>query len=461
MIVWRMLAEGRSMPEDGSAPIESVDDLLAWFRAGETPLEAWRVGTEHEKIGLYNDTLERVPYEGERGIGALLEAVQKKVGWAPMMEGEHIIGLKQGGASITLEPGGQIELSGAPLRTARETCREFNAHVDMLIEVSEAFGIVWLGIGADPVHAVPEIPVMPKARYDIMRAYMPTRGKQGLDMMMATATVQANFDYANESDMAEKLRMAMGIGPIASALFANSPIAAGEETGFVSKRVHVWRDTDPDRCGMLEFVFDAGFGYRDYLEWALDVPMYFIVRDGQYRAAHEVTFRQFMESGFHGERATIADWDLHLTTLFPEVRLKQIIEVRGADSVPRDLICALPALYKGLFYDDRARVEATDLVSDWGADERTEALERVALDGLEARVAGEPILERARALVEISAGGLERLVATGLAEEAEDVFLAPLRAIVQDGRSPGREMLDLWRGEWTGDMRRLIEYARY
>ena len=449
------------MADEGGAPIESVDDLLAWFRAGETPQPEWRVGTEHEKIGLYADTLERVPYEGERGIGALLEAVRAKVGWAPIMEGEHLIGLKQGGASITLEPGGQIELSGAPLRTARDTCREFNSHVDMLNEVSESFGIVWLGIGADPVHSVPEIPVMPKARYDIMRAYMPKRGKQGLDMMHATATVQANFDYASESDMAEKMRMAMGIGPLVSALFANSPIAAGEESGFVSKRVHVWRDVDPDRCGMLEFVFDDGFGYRDYLEWALDVPMYFVVRGGRYHAAHSVTFRQFMESGFEGEVATIADWDLHLTTLFPEVRLKQIIEVRGADSVPRDLICALPALYKGLFYDDQARAEATDLVADWGPGERTEALERVALDGLEARVAGQPILERARALVEISKGGLDRLVATGLSEEAEDVFLAPLRAIVDSGRSPGREVLDRWRGVWQGDLRRLIDYARY
>ncbi len=448
------------MPSD-SKPIESDEDLLAWFRAGETPLEDSKVGTEHEKIGLYADTLERVPYEGPRGIGALLEAVRERVGWAPIMEGPNLIGLKQDGASITLEPGGQIELSGAPLRTARDTCREFNAHVDLLNETSESFGIVWLGIGADPVHAVPEIPVMPKARYEIMRAYMPKRGTLGLDMMHATATVQANFDYVNEADMAEKMRMAMGIGPIASALFANSPIAAGHESGFVSKRVHVWRDTDPDRCGMLEFVFDEGFGYHRYLEWALDVPMYFIVRDGVYRAAHEVTFRQFIESGFRGERATIADWDTHLTTLFPEVRLKQIIEVRGADSVPRDLICALPALYKGVFYDDQARREAIDLVSDWGPADRKEALERVALEGLGAQVAGEPILERARALVEISARGLDRLVATGLSEEDEDVFLEPLRAIVSDGRSPGRQMLDLWRGEWEGDMRELIEYARY
>jgi len=261
--------------------------------------------------------------------------------------------------------------------------------------------------------------------------------------------------------MARKMRMAMGVGPIVSALFANSPIAAGEETGFVSKRVNVWRDTDPDRCGMLEFVFDEGFGYRDYLEWALDVPMFFVVRHHAYRSAHELTFRRFMESGFEGERATLADWNLHLTTLFPEVRLKQIIEVRGADSVPRDLICALPALYKGLLYDEQARIEATDLVADWGPAERKEALEGVALVGLDARVAGERILERARPLVEISAGGLDRLVAAGLAEENEDVFLEPLRAIVKDGRSPGREVLDLWRGEWAGDMRRLIDYARY
>jgi len=449
--------------EDDRARSTTLDDdaLVDWFRAGETPLAESLVGTEHEKIGLYADTLDRVPYEGERGIGALLEAVREKVGWEPMMEGPHLIGLKQGGASITLEPGGQIELSGAPLRTARETCREFNTHVDMLNEVSEAFGIVWLGIGEDPVHPVSEIPHMPKARYDIMRAYLPTRGTRGLEMMHATATVQANFDYASESDMVEKMRMAMGIGPLASALFANSPIAAGAETGFVSSRVNIWRDTDPDRCGMLEFVFEPGFGYRRYMEWALDVPMFFIVRDGQYRPAHSVTFRRFMESGFEGEQALLSDWDLHLTTLFPEVRLKQIIEVRGADSVPRDLICALPALYKGLFYDDRARAEATDLVADWGPAERQEGLDQVARVGLEARVGGKPILERAEALVEISAGGLERLVDVGLADADEDVFLAPLRAIVTDGHSPGRGLLERWRGEWAGDVRRLIDYARY
>ena len=454
------------MPDDKpiqpEAVIDGEDVLLDWFRAGETAKPDWRVGTEHEKIGLFEDTLERVPYEGERGIGRLLEAIRETGEWTPIMDGEHLVGLKQGGASITLEPGGQIELSGAPLRTARETCREFNAHVDLVNEVSERFGIVWLGLGADPVHAVPEIPVMPKQRYDIMRAYMPTRGELGLEMMHATATVQANYDYSDERDMAAKMKMAMGIAPIASALFSNSPVVAGRDSGFVSRRVAVWRDTDPDRCGLLEFVFDPGFGYRDYLEWALDVPMYFVVRGGRYVSAEGITFRQFMARGLHGEHATIADWDLHLTTLFPEVRLKQIIEVRSADSVPRDWICALPVLYKGLLYDAQACAEATALVADWSPGERKEALVAVAREGLAAQVGGKPILERAAALVEISAGGLDRLVAPGLADDDEaEIFLAPLRDAVATGKSPGQLLLDGWRGEWAGDVRRLIEHARY
>lgn len=441
--------------------VEGEEVLLEWFRAGEKPVARWRVGTEHEKIGLYEDTLERVTYEGERGIAALLEAVRKTGEWEPIMDGRNLVGLRQGGASITLEPGGQIELSGAPLRTARETCREFNAHVDLLNSVSERFGIAWLGIGADPVHPVSEIPKMPKQRYDIMRSYLPTRGKLGLDMMHATATVQANYDYADEADMASKMRMAMGIAPITSALFANSPIVAGRESGMISYRVSVWRDTDPDRCGVLEFVFDEGFGYRDYLEWALDVPMFFIVRDGRYRPVGGMTFRQFVDRGFEGEHATIGDWSTHLTTLFPEVRLKQIIEVRSADSVPRDLICALPVLYKGLFYDPQARAEATALGARWSPGDRKEALLAVARDGLGARVAGRPVLEMAEALVEISAGGLARLVEPGLADDDEDIFLTPLRVLVEAGRSPGHDVLEAWRGEWAGDLRQLIGHARY
>lgn len=451
-----------SKPAEGAATrVEDEGILLDWFRAGEKPVDRWRVGTEHEKIGLYEDTLERVTYEGERGIGALLEAVARTGDWERIMDADHLVGLRQSGASITLEPGGQIELSGAPLRTARETCREFNAHVDLLNAVSEEFGILWLGIGADPLHPVSEIPKMPKQRYDIMRAYLPTRGKLGLDMMHATATVQANYDYADEADMAAKMRMAMGVAPLCSALFANSPIVAGRDTGLISYRVSVWRDVDPDRCGLLEFVFDEGFGYRDYLEWALDVPMFFVVRNGRYKAAGGTTFRQFIESGFEGEHATLGDWDTHLTTLFPEVRLKQIIEIRGADSVPRDLICALPVLYKGLFYDPQARAEATALGAQWSPGERAEALIAVARDGLAARVAGRPVLEMAESLVEISEGGLSRLVEPGLADDDEHIFLAPLRVALEVGKSPGQELLESWQGEWSGDLRRLIEHARY
>jgi glutamate--cysteine ligase len=446
---------------DGRAPITGVEDCEAFLRSGEKPRAEWAIGTEHEKIGILADTLERVPYHGERGIGTLLERIAERDGWKPYYEGENVVALEKDGASITLEPGGQIELSGAPLKAIRETCAEFNRHVDLVNEVSADLGMVWLALGIDPFHPVAEIPVVPKRRYDIMRAYLPTRGRLGLDMMHASATVQANYDFADEADMADKMRTAMGCTAIVSALFANSSIAAGAESGFVSKRVAIWRDTDPDRCGLLHFVFEPGFGYRDYVEWALDVPMFFIVRDGMYLPARGTTFRRFVREGFAGHRAVVDDWNLHLTTLFPEVRLKRIIEVRGADAVPRALICALPALWKGILYDEAARAAAWALVAELTRDERETAQLDVARHGLAARIGAHRALDLAAELVAISSEGLRAIGEPAGSRPDERGFLDPLREHVEIGRSPGELVLARWRGEWQASPQRLIEYARY
>ncbi len=442
-------------------PLAGRDELLGYFRDAETPRADWRVGTEHEKVGVYADTGDRVPYEGPYGIGALLEKVASTAGWERVEERGRLIALAHEGASVTLEPGGQIELSGAPLRTARETCAEFNAHVDLVKELSDDFGIAWLGLGIDPFHEVEDIPTMPKRRYDIMRSYLPTRGDLGLEMMHATATVQANFDYADEADMIAKLRTALVASPIVSSLFANSSLSGGKENGYVSKRLLIWRDTDPDRCGLLPFVFEPGFGYDRYVDWALDVPIFFVVRDGGYHAGDGTTFRQFMDRGFDGLRATLRDWDLHLTTLFPEVRLKRIIEVRGADAVPRELICALPALWKGVLYDAQALEAAWALLGKTSHPELDAAHLDVARRGLRAEMGGRAVASLAHELVEIANEGLRRIASDGLTDGDEGRFLDPLRAQLERGMSPGEEIAERWRGEWGRSRERLIEATRY
>ncbi len=442
-------------------PIEGQGDLLEYFRESETPREDWRVGTEHEKVGVYADTGDRVPFEGPYGIGVLLEKIAVAAGWDPVEERGKTIALLKDGASVTLEPGGQIELSGAPLRTSRETCREFNAHVDLVKELSDEFGIAWLGLGIDPFHEVSDIPTMPKSRYDIMRSYLPTRGGLALDMMHATATVQANFDYQDEADMISKMRTALVATPIISALFANSSISGGKENGFVSKRLIIWRDTDPDRCGLLPFAFDPDFGYERYMNWALDIPLFFVVREGAYHAGDGVTFREFMAKGWHDLRPTVGDWDTHLTTLFPDVRLKRIIEVRGADTVPRDLICALPAVWKGILYDEGAREATWELLGETSFTELDASQFDVAKRGLRAELGNRKVLDLARELVTHSAEGLRAIAEAGETDQDERVFLEPLFEQIEKGKSPGEEIADRWRGEWGRSRQRLIKATRY
>jgi len=448
---------GTNTPEQ---PIESVDDLVAFLRAGEKPPEDWRVGTEHEKIGLHGADRSPIDYAGDRGIGKLLERIADRAGWEPISEDGNIIALQLDGASITLEPGGQLELSGAPLRTIFETCAEFHAHLELVRAVSEPLDIVWLGLGIHPIHSVEELPRMPKERYRIMRRYLPTRGSRGLIMMFTTATVQANLDYESEADMVDKVRTSLAISPIVSAIFANSSLSDGKANGFVSRRMHAWTDTDPDRCGMLPIAFESDFGYRRYVDWALDVPMFFVEREGRFESAHDMTFRQFLENGRGGERATLADFDRHLTTLFPEVRVKQFIEVRCADAVPPGLTCSMPALWKGILYDATARTAAANLV-DANQAEREAASEAVSRQGLAAHYAGQPVLDLARELVGIARSGLERIGHAGPNAPDESAFLDPVIAQLALGKSPGQVVLDCWEGEWERSFERLIEYARY
>lgn len=444
-----------------SEPVGSSEELVAYLRSGEKPPEDWRVGTEHEKIGLRVDDFGPVPFEGERGIEALLDRIAAEDGWTRLREAGRVVALEKEGASITIEPGGQLELSGKPLRTIFETCDEFHTHLDVVRRASEPIDLLWLSLGMNPLYGIDDVPRMPKERYHRMREYLPTRGELAMEMMHLTATVQANLDYADEADMVAKFRTAQGVTPVVSALFANSSLAAGKPSGLVSRRLHIWRHTDPDRCGLLPFVFEPGFGYARYVEWALDVPMFFALRSGRYIPARGRTFRQFLEEGLEGERATLRDFDMHLTTLFPEVRIKRWMEVRGADAVPPGMICALPALWKGLLYDAEAREAAWSLVADWSFPERTAALEAVARRGLAAEVAGRSVLALARELVAIAEEGLRRIGHSGESGPDERGFLAPLHEQLELGRSPGEVLLEHWDGDWHRSVRRLIEYARY
>ena len=448
-------------PPPPEEPIGSEADLLAFVRSGEKPPERWRVGTEHEKIGLYAGDQSPIPYEGKRGIGAVLEEIAQIDAWERGFEGENVIALTKDGASITLEPGGQLELSGAPLRTIHETCDEFHTHLALMKQVSEPRDIVWLGLGIHPFHAVPDLPRMPKDRYRIMREYLPTRGSMPLVMMFATATVQANFDFESEADMVAKMRLATSASPVVSAIFANSSVSDGGANGFVSRRLEAWHHTDPDRTGLLSMVYEPDFGYQRYVDWALDVPMFFIVRDGEYREAGGRSFRQFLEGG-HGElRPTMADFDRHLTTLFPDVRLKRFIEVRGADAVPPGLTCSLPALWKGLFYDAGARAAAWELLEPATMEDLIATRADVARRGLAADLAGRPVLEVARELLDISRDGLRRIAHAGRREPDETSYLDPIREQLDLGESPGEVILRHWEGDWARSPDQLIEYARY
>ncbi len=442
----------------------TLDDLTAWFAKGCRPSDQWRVGAEHEKFGFRLGSYEPVPYEGESGIKALLEGLMR-FGWRGVYEGETLIALERpNGANVSLEPGGQFELSGAPLETMHEICQETGGHLDEVKTVADELGLGFLGLGFTPLWRRDEVPVMPKGRYGIMRRYMPHVGGLGLDMMFRTCTVQANLDFSDEADMVLKFRMSLALQPIATALFANSPFTEGQPNGFLSARANVWTDTDPDRTGLLDFVFEDGFGFERYARYALDVPMYFVKRGHRYVDVAGRSFRDFMAGALAelpGERATMKDWADHTTTIFPEVRLKQYLEMRGADSGPWSRICALPALWTGVFYDSAALAAAWDLCKHWTREDRERLRAEVPRLGLKAVVAGRSVQDVARDFIAIAREGLKRRARLDGGFVDETGYLGELDVIAEDGITPAERLLERYRTVWGGDVRRAFDECAY
>ena len=455
-----------------SPAIESIKDLAGWIAAGEKPRANWRIGTEHEKFVFQTGTLAPVAYEGPSGIRALMEALIARYGWEPILEGDNLIALRRPksenpygiGGSISLEPGGQFELSGAPLTNLHATDAETREHLLQVLAVGETLGIGFLGVGFSPKWALADVPHMPKQRYGVMTRYMPQVGAHGLDMMYRTATIQVNLDFASESDMVRKLRVSLALQPIATALFAASPFTEGRPNGFKSMRSEVWRDTDARRTGMLAFAFEPGMGYQRYVDYALDVPMYFVYRDGRYIDVAGSSFRAFLAGKLPqvgGERATIDDWSDHLTTLFPEVRLKRFLEMRGADSGSGAQITALSAFWTGLLYDQGALDAAWDLVKDWTDQEREELRNAVPRHGLATPFRATTALDIARRAVAISRAGLASRRIVDAKGRDETVYLNPLERLVATGKAPADELLALYHGRWHGCVDKVFEEFAY
>lgn len=449
-------------------PIESRDELAAYLEAGCKPKEAWRIGTEHEKFGFYYKDLSPVPYEGPCGIAALLRGFQQQSGWEPVHEDQSVIALsepnRQPGGSITLEPGGQFELSGAPLQTLHQTCEEISRHLAQARQAGAALGIGFLGLGFSPLWTLAQTPRMPKGRYRIMSDYMPKVGGRGLDMMFRSCTVQVNLDFSHEADMVKKLRVGLALQPVATAIFANSPFTEGRPNGFLSLRSELWRDTDPHRTGMLPFAFEDGMGFERYVDYALDVPMYFVMRNKRYIDAAGASFRDFLAGRLGqlpGERPVITDWADHLTTLFPEVRLKRFLEMRGADAGPRQQLCALPALWAGLLYDGPSLDAAWSMVQDWTAEERQTLRDAAPRLALQTPFRQGTVLDLARDMLRISRDGLQARHNQGPSSRDESVFLDMAEAIVESGRTPAELLLDKFHHEWRGDISRVFAGNAY
>jgi len=441
--------------------IEKTHELEAYFHDAGKPREKWRVGTEYEKVGIYRDTGQAIPYFGKRGVDFILRELIERFGWEPEEQDGNIIALTRNKAQITLEPGGQIELSGEPCESIHCTYAEFDQHIRELLEVTEPLGIIFLGLGMQPVSRLEQIEWVPKQRYRIMAPYMLKVGKLGQRMMKQTATVQANIDYSDEKDAMAKFRTGMGLAPVLIAMFANSPICDGELNGYRSFREHIWTDTDRNRSGLLKFAFAPEVSFAHYVEYALDVPMYFIVRNKNYIDMTSVTFRQFLTSGHNGARATIEDWNDHLTTLFPETRIKRYIEIRSVDSQPPDLMPALSALVKGAFYDNDCLQAAWDLVKGWSWDERMQVYLDSHRDALAARIRRYSLVDLARELVEIAWEGLRRQKQVNDLGDDETIYLKPLKDLLSQGKCPADVLLEKWEGELHHDIKRLIAYSAY
>ena len=441
--------------------IEKHDELEAYFQEAGKPRERWRVGTEYEKVGIDRNTGQAIPYFGARGVEFILRELIERFGWQPEEQDGHIIALSRDRAQITLEPGGQIELSGEPCESIHCTYAEFNQHIHELIEVCEPLGIVFLGLGMQPVSTLDEIQWVPKQRYRIMAPYMPTIGTLGQRMMKQTATVQANIDFLDEKDAMMKFRTGMGLAPILIAMFANSPICDGKLNGYKSFREHIWTDTDKNRQGLLKFAFAPDASFAHYVDYALDVPMYFIIRHHRYHDMTSMTFRQYLQYGHHGERATIEDWGDHLTTLFPETRIKRYIEIRSVDSQPPELMPALSALTKGAFYDNDCLLATWDLVKGWTWDERMEVYLDSHVNALATRFRRHTLLDLAREFFEIAWEGLRRQHVVNDLGDDETIYLKPLKGLLDQGKCPADVVLEKWQGELHKDIKKLIAYSAY
>jgi glutamate--cysteine ligase len=447
-----------------SEQIYGKEDLIRYFQSGAKPRSQWRVGTEFEKIAVDGRTGRALPFSGPHGVESLLKRLADRFGWEPEDEHGRILALRGKKSSITIEPGGQIELSGEQCETIHCTYAEFTEHIDQLTEVGREHGVALLGLGMQPMSKLDEIELLPKARYRIMFPYMARKGRLGQRMMKQTAGVQANLDYGDETDAMRKFRVSMGIVPIVYALFGNSPLCDGGLNGYQSFRGHIWTDTDPDRCGVLELAFREDSSFEDYAEYALDVPMYFLIRQHQYidlTKAPGITFRQYMEKGFGQERATIEDWGNHLTTIFTEVRMKTYLEVRMADSQPPSLMLALPALFKGILYENDCLDGAWDLVKRWSFEERLELNDMAHKIGLHARVGRISVRELGLELLQIASAGLQRQKALNAKREDESVYLLRLLEIVAGGHNQASLTIDRWKGRWSHEVNRLVAETSY
>ncbi len=431
--------------------IASKAQLVEFAESGNKPSEKWRIGTEHEKFGFTLDTLEPLPYGGPSGIEAMLKGLQR-FGWQPDFEGDNVIALSMEGCSISLEPGGQLELSGAAVENLHQTCSEVHTHLAQVKEVGDEIGVGFLGLGFSPKWTLAETPIMPKGRYKIMRDYMPTRGQHGRDMMFRSCTVQVNLDYSSEADMIKKFRTSLALQPLATALFANSPFTEARPNGHLSHRSFIWTDTDPDRTGMLPFVFEEGFSFEQYVDYALDVPMYFVYRDGTYVSAAGQSFRDFMKGelpALPGELPNLVDWDNHLTTLFPEVRMKRFLEMRGADGGPWRRLCALPALWVGLLYDNTALDSAWDLVKGWSSEDRQRLREDVITKALKTEMPdGRTMRDFASEILDVASSGLKARKRMDSFGDDETHFLNALKTTVETGQTPAEEMLEKFHSDW-------------
>ena len=448
----------RIASETAQPIIESADELAGYFARGEKPRTDWRLGTEHEKFVFWLEDHRPPTYYEPGGIADILHGFER-FGWQPVQENGQTIAMRQGGASISLEPAGQFELSGAPLESIHQTCAEVGGHLRQCKEVGAEFGLGMLGHGFWPNQTRAAMPMMPKARYEIMRNYMPKVGNLGLDMMLRTATIQVNLDYASEADMVQKFRVSLALQPLATALFANSPFTEGKPNGYLSYRSHIWTDTDPDRTGVPSFVFEDGFGYERYAQYMLDMPMYFVFREGRYIDMAGQSFRDFLTGqlpGLAGERPTIEDWSDHLSTAFPEVRMKTFLEMRGADGGPWARICALPALWAGLLYDQVALDAAWDLVKDWSDEDHQQLRREVPRLGLNAQVAGTRLQQIALEALRIADQGLKNRAMLDAGGSSEQGFLAALWDVAQSGQTPAERLLADYHGPWQGDVTRLF-----